>query len=122
MTISLSILFTLLTMHYICDFLLQSDKMAKGKSSSMELLTLHVTAYSIPFALMFGPLYGAVNFFLHMLVDFFTSRVTKKLFAKNEHHWAFAVIGFDQLLHYACLIGTVSLVQFGGVWQALGIE
>ncbi len=96
--------------HFVSDFLLQTDKMAKGKSSSNKLLTIHVAVYSIPFLLFFGPLYALVNFALHWITDFFSSRATKALLAKQEHHWFFAVIGFDQAIHLTTLILTIPLI------------
>jgi len=93
---------TIIWMHFVADFLLQWDEMAKKKSSDFHWLILHSAIYSIPF-LWFGLLFWAVTFFTHMIVDGVSSRVSKILYAKNSYHWFFAVIGFDQALHMTCL-------------------
>lgn len=59
---------------------------------------------------MFGPrglLFGLVNGALHFGTDFFTSRWTSALYAKQDWHNFFAVVGFDQLIHQATLALTL---------------
>ena len=55
--------------------------MATKKSSSNKWLLLHVAVYTIPF-LMFGWLFALVNGIAHLIVDYFTSRITTKLHKK----------------------------------------
>lgn len=105
----LSDIIMLLSIHFVSDFLLQSDSMAKNKSSCNKALGLHVLVYSVPF-LIVGPFFAILNGIAHFITDYFTSRVSKKLWEKQEVHWFFAVIGFDQLIHYVTMF---SLFYYG---------
>jgi hypothetical protein len=95
----------LIWMHFICDFVLQDDKTALNKSSSNIVLFRHVLIYSAPF-LVFGLAFAAITAALHFVTDYFTSRVTKKLWQEGKRHWFFVVIGVDQALHMSALIIT----------------
>ncbi len=104
----------LLITHFIADFVLQEDRVAKGKSKSNWILAEHVTIYMLPFIFIVSPLYALINGILHFAIDYFTSRLTGKLWAEGRVHDFFVVIGFDQLLHALSLIGTYYLM-FEGV-------
>lgn len=95
----------LLTVHFVADFLLQSHWMASNKSRRMDALLLHTVTYGACFVI-FGVWFAVMNFALHTLVDFVTSRITSQLWAKQQWHWFFAVVGADQLIHFFCLILT----------------
>ena len=101
----IEIVLLLVWMHFIADFILQSDNMAKNKSKSNKWLGFHVMVYGIPF-LLFGPLYYLVNTAAHFITDFLTSRVSSKLYKENKIHWFFVVIGFDQAMHITTLLLT----------------
>ena len=92
-------------MHFIADFVCQNDWMARGKSSSNRILATHVAIYSIPF-FWFGWQFAIINMCAHFATDWFTSRITKKLWADEKVHWFFVVIGLDQAIHMTTLIGT----------------
>lgn len=122
--------------HFVADFMLQTDKMAKGKSSSNRWLTYHILAYSTVLLIVFGPWYALANGLCHWSTDYITSRLSSRQWAKaasyqkvladpeahplakevaamnNVHHvhWFFVVIGFDQFLHAAMLIITIPLI------------
>lgn len=125
MTTELIIVLGILFSHWVSDFVLQSDRMARDKSKDMDALLSHVAVYYISMSVltgsMFWYLYGAddslwgyialwwmVNGALHIGVDFLTSRINSKLWAKGNMHNFFVSIGFDQFVHYACLFGTAS--------------
>lgn len=98
-------IFTLIWMHFVADFILQTDEMAKKKSKNNKWLAYHITVYSAPF-LYFGWQFAAINWAAHFCTDWCTSRLSSKLYAKGQIHWFFVVIGFDQAVHMTTLIGT----------------
>lgn len=102
-------------LHFLGDFVFQSDWMAKNKSSSLKALSLHVSVYSLILLLgsclvldhLVALKFTLVNAALHFFVDRFTSKVSSSLFKAGDMHNFFVCVGFDQLIHYACLFSTV---------------
>lgn len=121
--------------HWVADFICQSDWMALNKSSSMNALLAHTGVYSLCwFVLHFTGLtnhqvvlFVLITFVIHTTQDFLTSRVNKLLIPKREYLagsdeyfrykpgsvWAYFWIGvgFDQILHYGQLIFTYYFVS-----------
>lgn len=104
--ISLTTIIYLLLIHWVADFILQSRWMATNKSSSNSILAAHVFVYSIPFFVFGSALFVVLNFVLHFMVDWVSSRLTSKLWEKKNIHGFFAVVGLDQVLHLTCLFST----------------
>lgn len=110
--------FSLLFVHWLADFVCQSDEMALGKSWHNGWLTVHVAVYtfvmagwaflSLPVAVAMGFL--GITFVTHWVTDYYTSRLTTRLWKANQRHWFFVAIGADQLAHYAMLMLTLRLV------------
>lgn len=105
----------LLVAHYIGDFILQSDKMAKNKSSSNFYLIEHVLVYGLPLLLgvaamnfhnLLSPLYVLLNLVAHFATDWVTSRINKRLWEQHRVHDFFVGVGTDQLIHYITLVVT----------------
>jgi|SRR5690606_26793414 len=107
----------LLVIHFIADFVLQSDNMAQNKSKSNYWLTMHVLSYIACFIILL-PIMGVsvlyfilINFILHWIIDYVTSRMSSKLYKLNKRHEFFICIGFDQLLHAISLIVSYNLLM-----------
>ena len=98
-------------LHFIADFVLQTDDMAMNKSTDNWWLLAHSVAYSIPMLLFCGWQFALINGVAHFCVDYCTSRGTKRLWAANETHWFFTLIGFDQAIHLSTLIFTYTLLR-----------
>lgn len=107
--ININALCVVLILHFIGDFIMQSDRMGTCKSNNSVVLGEHVMIYSVPLMLVFGVQYGVINGLMHFLTDFSTSRWTSYLWKKKKRHWFFVVIGLDQLLHLLVLILTYNL-------------
>ena len=132
----MSILLTLLSVHFVADFILQNDWMAINKSRRWDALTIHVVVYSMAFAVIFGVKFGIITFLTHFITDAVTSRLTRRLYwlepmpveymprdtvhrggrvlywdlddgRWHSRHWFFVVIGLDQLIHFYTLVWTL---------------
>lgn len=103
----------LLAVHFVADFVLQSDWMAKNKSKSNEALALHVLIYGITISFGIVPVVVALglesrnavglwmlgNTAAHWATDYVTSRINSKLWAEQRVHAFFVGVGADQLIH-----------------------
>lgn len=124
---SLLEIFSILLIHWVGDFVLQTDKQAKGKSKNWGDLVSHTFNYSLLwwFLLVIWSIYSNISsnftylfsywnvyiffiitFVCHTITDYFTSRLNSKLWAKGDVHNFFVSIGFDQILHYLQLFIT----------------
>ena len=108
-------LVALLAAHWVGDFVLQTNFQASNKNKRLDALSLHVATYTatlfvaavILFGLMSAITFAVVNAALHFVTDYITSRISSKLWAKQDWHRFFATIGFDQLIHQATLAFTL---------------
>lgn len=111
-------IFTILIIHYIADFVMQTDWQAKNKSSNNEALlshTLNYTAWMTVLGMfmfldyrMF--MFGIITFVCHTITDYWTSRLNSKLWKEGRVHWFFVSVGGDQMLHYIQLFTTYWLL------------
>lgn len=106
----------LLLVHWVADFVLQSHWQASNKSKNNEALAAHVLIYTgvllVASLFIFGrtkeiALFTMFNGSLHFITDYFTSRWTSKLYAKQDWHNFFVVVGFDQMIHQFTLAGSM---------------
>lgn len=101
--------------HWVADFVSQSDWEAKNKSSSWFALLYHTASYStlwlIPLLFIMDVsqivTFIGITFVCHTITDYFTSRWNKKLWDKGNVHGFFVCVGFDQMLHYIQLFYTL---------------
>lgn len=111
--IPVKIVVWLLFIHWVADFVFQSDWMAKNKSKSNDALLIHCFAYGAVIGVMtLNPLFGLINGTIHFPVDYVTSRINSKLWEAKQVHWFFVSIGFDQFIHFVTLILT-AYMMFG---------
>jgi hypothetical protein len=114
---NLTEIFAILIIHWFADFVLQTDKEAKGKSKNWSDLLSHTSFYSLFWLLCGIALLGVVGisnavvftlitFIAHTITDYYTSRLNSKLWADGKVHSFFISIGFDQVLHYVQLFTT----------------
>ena len=101
-------LLALLSVHFVADFVLQSDWMAQNKSKRWDALALHVAVYTsafLPLALYWwgnsprSLQFLVITFVLHFMTDAGTSRINSRLWAAKRVHGFFVGIGADQLSH-----------------------
>lgn len=108
-----------LLVHWLADFVCQTDWMATNKSKLMEALILHVLVYSTvlfigTFLICFTKdipassfvAFCMINSITHFIIDFITSRISSTLYKSNDIHNFFVVIGFDQFAHIAILFAS----------------
>lgn len=127
--------FIIIVIHYIADFVFQDERWAVGKSKSIDLLLRHTWVYSViwiipidilisikfPFKssgwmIMTTMFFVLITFVFHTITDYFTSKITSRLYAKGKFGSSipnlgfFSMIGFDQVLHYAQLFLTYCIL------------
>jgi hypothetical protein len=135
----MGIAFILIFVHYIADFMFQTENQALGKSTSLKQLVSHTLTYTAVFYVVFSLwcgyqnhighitvqdlgwtikvfLFFPITFVCHTIIDFFTSKITSKKFKNKEFYTgipnfgAFSIIGLDQVIHYATLFATYYFV------------
>lgn len=128
----------ILFIHFVSDFIFQDEKWATTKSTSIISLLKHTLTYSLIW-LTIGSLYSVylsiykdiqvgelvfkmtlyftlITFVAHTITDYFTSKITKRLYEQGKFGSSipnlgfFTVIGGDQILHYIQLFLTFELV------------
>jgi hypothetical protein len=112
------LLLWIMFLHWVADFVAQSDWMARNKSKKMWPLFCHCATYGI--VMLFGMIFADMSFGLgvsalyttlwalfnataHFLIDGVTSRVNSWLWEKKDVHNFFVSIGFDQYIHFLLL-------------------
>lgn len=98
-------------MHFVADFLFQTNDMALNKSHSMKWLGIHALVYSLPFIFFFGILYAVVNGILHFAVDGISSKMTANAWQAGDMRSFFNIIGFDQAIHLTILLLTYLMIH-----------
>lgn len=125
MNINIIVLFSILIIHYIADFCLQTEYQGMNKWHSVMALCEHTFMYSAIWffisifyyfidknilIIAFAP----ITFVLHTSTDYFTSKISHEKY--NDYHFYgftgfWSVIGFDQILHIVQLVLTYQLLK-----------
>ena len=108
----------ILMIHFLADFVLQTDSQAKLKSSNVNALYCHTFTYSLVWwmasslilGIFDGTIFAFITFATHTFIDFITSRIGKSYWEKGDYHNGFVVVGADQVLHYLQLYYTFKLL------------
>jgi hypothetical protein len=109
----------LLIVHWFADFVLQTSWQATNKSKNNVALAHHVGVYTGVLALASIGLFGlsfalilfvVINGAAHFVTDYITSRISSRLFAKQDWHNFFVVVGLDQLIHQLTLAITLRMI------------
>jgi len=122
MEINIWMILLVLFLHWVTDFVLQNDWMAKNKWQDTDALLSHIFVYTTVFFVfsyilglvysdMSWLLYGLLVGVLHFFTDKYTSRWTHRLWEEKKVHKFFVVIGFDQLLHFVQLLTLFALFK-----------
>lgn len=117
-------IFLLLLIHWIADFICQPTLLANTKYKNFSSLLSHILIYFymsfyLSIALLSLPLsfityFVAFNAAAHLVIDYFTSKVSHYYADKKNWYPFFCVIGFDQFLHTSLLVGSfVYCVEMG---------
>jgi len=104
-------LLIIIFIHFVADFMCQTDKMAQNKSKSNYWLSMHVIVYTavtmvswiilFAFSMIYVPITAFILIFaMHWITDYTTSRISSKLYQKGDIHNFFVIVGLDQVLHY----------------------
>lgn len=104
----------ILLMHYVADFLLQSQNVRKNKHDSLEEMFTHIGIYSVvmmctTWVLGLPPIWWAINVLAHLAVDFMTAPASHSFFSTEDYWWGMNIVGLDQLIHIFILIATYNL-------------
>jgi len=103
--VGLNLLILLAMAHFVCDFTLQSDRMALEKVPGKDVtlswrwwITAHAGTHGLAVGLLTGiPLLGALEWGTHILIDW----------SKSKFRFSLAA---DQVLHLACKCLWVLLI------------
>lgn len=108
-------LYYIILLHWIGDFVCQVRWMAVNKSTNQLALLTHGLTYGLILAIglfvipQFAALEMLVLFLVlntsaHTLTDMITSKMTSFLYKKGQMYLFFMVIGFDQMIHMMTLL------------------
>lgn len=114
---SFQLIMSVLVVHWVGDFVFQTEWQVRNKAKCLYALLSHTGMYALvitAFAFFVLPpvlalAWAILNWFLHFLTDVVVSRCTKYFWNKRQYQNLILTIGVDQIIHYACLFGTLAL-------------
>lgn len=114
-------LYYLLLLHWMGDFVFQWRYIADNKSHNQLVLLMHGLIYGtiitaglfyvmpdkVPISVFV--MFLAFNVGIHIITDAVTSKMTAFFYKKGWMHSFFTVIGLDQMLHVATLLLSIQV-------------
>lgn len=101
--------------HWVSDFVFQTQEMATNKGKSIKWLSYHVFVYALLTAMGWAAIslvpivlfkVFTLTFITHWCTDFVTSKITGYFYLKGDIHNFFVVVGIDQFIHLTTLMLT----------------
>lgn len=111
---TVNVIFLIMLLHWIGDFIMQTRKMGQHKSTSNKWLAIHVGVYAVPLCLLSWK-FALINAVMHAGVDFVSSRMSSAAYKKNDMHMFWVIIGADQYLHMLCLVWSYMMMANYGL-------
>ena len=127
--INVIVIYFILIIHWLADFVFQTNWQQKNKHKNFKALLAHTAVYSlilyVPMQILqevgyFGAqywyaslLFALIQFVTHTAIDAIASRINTILWNNKQVHEFFVSIGFDQFLHLCILFGSFNLVYYG---------
>ena len=116
---SLELIITIIIGHWVGDYVLQTEKMAVGKATSIKWLSIHSVVWTLSMMIIVVPFSSSVTIWvwvlimgiLHWAQDFVTSKINAFFQKKKWTKMFWLSIGTDQMLHYLIMFGTLG---YGG--------
>ena len=93
-------------LHFVADFIMQTDDMAKNKSTSNKWLLYHTSVYTLCL-FPIGIKWALLNGVAHTITDWITSRINARLWAQGKVHYFFVGVGLDQAVHITTMLLTL---------------
>ena len=127
----LSTIFVIFFAHWFADFFTQTDAIMAlniETKNDNDRVSLHAALYTIFIFIIISIymsliatsgigtilvvvfIWSLLNGILHWEVDHIATHVNGLLWKHNLREWFFAVLGIDQIIHYACLLTTFSVL------------
>lgn len=116
-------LFYLLLLHFVADFICQSNMSITHRGKDFGWLLVHIVGYVLTFfaGMMLGVLFlgfSAIMVFkltltiltVHSFVDFCLGKITSHFWEMKQHRWAFVIMGAEQIFHIILLICIFQLL------------
>lgn len=111
----------ILLIHFLADFGLQTHEQAQKKGEGAAFVNVYLFRHVLTYTLVWfvwlichtgfwGTVLGTTAIFVtHYVTDWITSRLSKPLFASQDFHNGFVIVGADQVAHYVSLILIILL-------------
>lgn len=123
MTVEILPLFAIFVGHFFADFIFHTKWMIRKKAHSWIALQYHGLVYTLVITVFIFYtlhsavqilLFSAITFVTHTLTDLISSKLTALTWKNGRRDLFFLVLGFDQMVHYVTMLGTLILIKQTG--------